>query len=99
MPNDLFYNTGIATYIWLINNNKPEPRRGKVQLINASGEEFRTMLRRNLGKKRVEIGEDQAAAILAIYDAFEESKHQQDFRYDRFRLHQGDGGTTPAPAL
>ncbi|MDD2337200.1 MAG: class I SAM-dependent DNA methyltransferase [Geobacteraceae bacterium] len=74
MPNDLFYNTGIATYIWLINNNKPAVRRGKVQLINASGEEFRTMLRRNLGKKRVEISEDQAASILGIYDAFEASK-------------------------
>ena len=79
MPTDLFYNTGIATYIWLINNNKPKARRGKVQLINASGEEFRTMLRRNLGKKRVEIGEDQADAILAIYDAFEESKHSKMF--------------------
>ena len=74
MPNDLFYNTNIATYIWLINNNKPVARRGKVQLINASGEEFRTMLRSNLGKKRVEISEDQAASILSIYDAFEDSK-------------------------
>jgi type I restriction enzyme M protein len=74
MPNDMFYNTGIATYIWLINNNKPVVRRGKVQLINATGEEFRTMLRRNLGKKRVEINEDQASSILGIYDAFDESK-------------------------
>jgi type I restriction enzyme M protein len=74
LPNDLFYNTGIATYIWLIHNRKPAPRRGKVQLINAAGEAFYTMLRRNLGKKRVEISEDQSAAILAIYEAFEESK-------------------------
>ena len=74
LPNDLFYNTGIATYIWLINNRKPAGRRGKVQLINAGGEEFRTMLRRNLGKKRVEIGEDQSAAVLGIYEAFEENK-------------------------
>ena len=73
LPNDLFYNTGIATYIWLINNRKPAERRAKVQLINATGEEFYTMLRRNLGKKRVEIGEDQSAAILAIYDAFEDN--------------------------
>ncbi|MDO9067591.1 MAG: class I SAM-dependent DNA methyltransferase [Deltaproteobacteria bacterium] len=73
LPNDLFYNTGIATYIWLINNRKPAERCGKVQLINASGEEFRTMLRRNLGKKRVEISEDQSAAILGIYEAFEEN--------------------------
>ncbi len=74
LPNDLFYNTGIATYIWIINNVKPAERRGKVQLINATGTDFYTMLRRNLGKKRVEISEDQSAAILGIYDAFEESK-------------------------
>jgi len=74
LPNDLFYNTGIATYIWLINNRKPIERRGKVHLINANGEEFRTQLRRNLGKKRVEIGEDQSAAVLGIYETFEENK-------------------------
>jgi type I restriction enzyme M protein len=74
MPNDLFYNTGIATYIWLINNRKPAARRGKVQLVNASGPEFATQLRRNLGKKRYEISEDQSASILGIYEAFEETK-------------------------
>ncbi len=74
LPNDLFYNTGIATYIWLINNRKPIERRGKVQLINANGADFYTLLRRNLGKKRVEISEDQSAAILGIYQAFSESK-------------------------
>ena len=74
LPNDLFYNTGIATYIWLINNRKPVERRGKAQLINANGAEFYTLLRRNLGKKRVEISEAQAAAILDIYQAFAESK-------------------------
>ena len=74
LPNDLFYNTGIATYIWLINNRKIIERRGKVQLINANGADFYTLLRRNLGKKRVEISEDQAVAILGIYQAFEESR-------------------------
>ena len=74
LPNDLFYNTGIATYIWLINNRKPIERCGKVQLINANGADFYTLLRRNLGKKRVEISEDQSAAILGIYQAFSESK-------------------------
>lgn len=74
MPNDLFYNTGIATYIWLINSRKPAARRGKVQLINASGPEFTTQLRRNLGKKRFEISEDQSTTILAIYESFEKSK-------------------------
>ncbi|MFO1430531.1 MAG: class I SAM-dependent DNA methyltransferase [Candidatus Competibacteraceae bacterium] len=74
LPQDIFYNTGISTYVWLLNNQKPVARCGKVQLINASGEEFRTLLRRNLGKKRVEISEDQAQSILALYDAFEDSK-------------------------
>lgn len=74
LPNDIFYNTGISTYIWLINNRKPAARQGRVQLINANGPEFYSMLRRNLGKKRVEIGEDQSAAILAIYEGFEETK-------------------------
>ena len=73
LPNDLFYNTGIATYIWLLSNRKPPERSGKVQLINASGNDFYTLLRRNLGKKRVEIGEDQSNAILALYQACEEN--------------------------
>jgi type I restriction enzyme M protein len=74
MPNDLFYNTGIATYIWLINNKKSADRRGKVQLINATGENFCTSLRRNLGMKRVEISEDQATNILGIYEDYSETK-------------------------
>ena len=73
LPNDLFYNTGIATYIWLINNRKPAERLNKVQLINATSVDFYTMQRRNLGKKRVEISEDQSASILGIYEAFAES--------------------------
>lgn len=73
MPNDLFYNTGIATYVWLITNRKSAARRGRVQLINATGEQFYTLLRRNLGKKRCEISEDQSTAILRIYEACEET--------------------------
>ena len=74
LPNDLFYNTGIATYIWLINNRKPAERRGLVQLVNAAGADFYTLLRRNLGKKRVEISEAQSDAVLEIYQAFAASK-------------------------
>lgn len=84
LPNDLFYNTGIATYIWLINNRKPKERRGKVQLINANGEAFYSPLRRNLGKKRVEISEEQASAIVEIYEAFEESKVKKIFDTEDF---------------
>jgi type I restriction enzyme M protein len=84
LPNDLFYNTGIATYIWLLNNRKPKQRRGKVQLINANGEAFYTPLRKNLGKKRVEITEEQSQAILEIYEAFEESKISKIFETEDF---------------
>jgi type I restriction enzyme M protein len=84
MPNDLFYNTGIATYIWLINNRKRAERRDKVQLINTNGPEFGTQLLRNLGKKRYEISEDQSATILGIYEAFEETKLSKIFNTTDF---------------
>ena len=74
LPSDLFYNTNIYTYIWLINNKKPAQRHNKVQLINAINSDYYTMLQRNLGKKRMKISEDQSASILGIYEAFEESK-------------------------
>lgn len=79
MPDDLFYNTGIATYVWLLSNCKPTERRGKVQLINATAGEFCTSLRRNLGDKRAEISEDQSTAILRIYQAFEETRFSKIF--------------------
>ena len=74
MPKDLFYNTGIATYIWLINNQKPVARRGKVQLINAIG---RGILHAAAAQSGQEAGRNQRGpgrSILAIYEAFEESK-------------------------
>ena len=56
LPTDLFYNTGIQTYVWLLNNRKPAAeRRGKVQLIDASGERFWRSMRKSLGSKRREI--------------------------------------------
>jgi type I restriction enzyme M protein len=70
--------------IWLISNRKPAARRNRAQLINATGPEFYTMLRRNLGKKRVEISEDQSAAVLAIYEAFEETKVSRIFDTEDF---------------
>jgi type I restriction enzyme M protein len=65
LPTDMFYNTGIATYIWILDNDKPEERRGKVQLIDASG--FSAKLRRNLGKKNKEISEADREHIVKIY--------------------------------
>lgn len=70
MPTDLFYNTGIATYIWLLTNRKPAARRGKVQLIDATAQ-WQPM-RKSLGSKRKQISDDQIAAITAEYTAFAE---------------------------
>jgi len=61
LPENMFYNTGIATYIWLLTNRKSEERRGKVQLIDAT--EWYVPLRRNLGKKNCELSEDHIRAI------------------------------------
>ncbi|NMM93115.1 type I restriction-modification system subunit M [Bifidobacterium oedipodis] len=72
MPNDFFYNTGIATYIWVLNNQKPEERKGKVQLINANG--VFTKMRKSLGSKRNELSDEQIKAIVREYHAFEESE-------------------------
>ena len=65
LPTEIFYRTGIATYIWVLNNHKPENRKGYVQLIDASEE--KTALRKSQGNKRYEIGEDQAAWIVRTY--------------------------------
>jgi type I restriction enzyme M protein len=70
LPTDLFYNTGIQTYIWLLTNRKSSERKGKVQLIDASGEEFWKSMRKSLGSKRREIPEDARHEIVRIYAEF-----------------------------
>ena len=67
LPTDLFYNTGIQTYIWILTNRKPKQRYGKVQLIDASSERFWKSIRKNLGKKRREIPEQERDEIVNIY--------------------------------
>jgi type I restriction enzyme M protein len=67
LPTDLFYNTGIATYVWLLTNRKAKARRGKVQLIDASGERFWKSLRKNLGSKRREIPREARDTIVQIF--------------------------------
>lgn len=71
MPNDFFFNTGIATYIWVLDNTKEPCRRGKVQLINANG--IYNKMRKNLGDKRNEFTDDQIARIVDLYEAFEDA--------------------------
>ncbi len=77
LPLNLFYNTGIATYVWVLTNRKPEHRRGKVQLIDATG--WYRPLRKNLGKKTCELGEDDIARICDTFLTFEETGQSRIF--------------------
>lgn len=69
LPTNMFFNTGIATYIWILDNTKQPERRGKVQLIDATS--FWVKIRKNLGSKGREIDDDSRARILKLYDAFD----------------------------
>ncbi len=82
LPLNFFYNTGIATYIWLLTNRKPAHRQGRVQLIDASAW-FRP-LRKNLGKKNCEFSEENIRQITDAYLAFEETPQSKIFPNDAF---------------
>jgi type I restriction enzyme M protein len=89
MPTDMFFNTGIATYIWILSNHKAPERKGKVQLINAAG--FGESMRKNLGSKRKQLSDTSIDDITRIYGAFEESKISKifdttDFGYRRITV-------------
>lgn len=93
LPNSIFYNTGISTYVWLLSNTKEERRKGKVQLINASSEEFYQKMRKNLGDKRVELATEHILKIQELYFAFEENEcskifNNADFGYYQITVHQ-----------
>src|SRR6266581_3371626 len=77
LPLNMFYNTGIATYIWVLSNRKPEHRRGKVQLIDATA--WYKPLRKNLGKKNCELSADDIQRIIAAFLAFEETEQSKIF--------------------
>jgi type I restriction enzyme M protein len=79
LPQQLFYNTGIGTYIWLLSNRKPAAHRGKVMLVDASGEQFWSKMSRNLGSKSREIGETQKQAILKLVKDRKEGPHLKIF--------------------
>jgi len=78
LPNNLFYNTGITTYIWLLSNNKAEHRRGKVQLIDAN--DLYSKLRKNLGDKNCELEPKHISKIMEVYEKFEECDEEVDGR-------------------
>ena len=82
LPDQLFYNTGISTYFWVVTNRKVPERRGKVQLIDAR-ESF-TKMRKSLGQKRKEVPEAQIDEITRLYGAFEEGPRVKIFPNESF---------------
>lgn len=91
LPTDLFYNTGIATYIWVLSKNKREERKGKVQLIDATS--FYTKLRKALGNKRNEIGPEERKTITELYANFAANEYckifdNEDFMYREYTVMQ-----------
>ncbi|MEV9527713.1 MULTISPECIES: type I restriction-modification system subunit M [Aliarcobacter] len=89
LPTDLFYNTGISTYIWVLTNKKEQKRRGKIELVNAS--DFSKPMRKSLGSKRKFIDKTQIDEIEKIYQSFQESKYSKifdnsDFGYTKITI-------------
>ncbi len=86
LPDQLFYNTGINTYLWFVTNRKSKERKGKVQLIDA-----RTLFkktRKSLGSKRHEIDTEHKKQILDLYEKFEENEHSKIFKTTDFAYRQ-----------
>jgi len=82
LPDQLFYNTGISTYFWVVTNRKSEARKGKVQLVDAR-EMFQKM-RKSLGQKRKEIADPQIEEITRLYGCFEEGEKVKIFPNEAF---------------
>jgi type I restriction enzyme M protein len=88
LPNDIFYNTGIATFVWIISNVKEDKRKGKVQLINASSDAFYKRKRKNLGEKKVELSDTHILDIQNLYFEFEENEYSKIFDIADFGSYQ-----------
>jgi type I restriction enzyme M protein len=82
LPNDLFYNTGISTFIWVLSKSKRPERKGKIQLINASS--FFHKLRRGMGDKKNEISPEDRSAITKLYADFEPGEFCKIYRNEEF---------------
>jgi type I restriction enzyme M protein len=76
LPTDMFYNTGISTYVWIVSNRKPQARKGKVQLIDASS--FWQKMRKSLGSKRKELSQEHIDDITRLFGNFKELTRQLD---------------------
>lgn len=88
LPNDMFYNTGISTYVLFVTNTKDKKRKGKVQLINASSDTFYRKMRKPLGSKRNELTPEHIEAIQDMYFAFEENEFSKIFDIEDFGFYQ-----------
>lgn len=89
LPTEIFFRTGIGTYIWLLSNKKPEARRGQIQLINAT--QLFTPMRKSEGNKKREISREQMRQIVEAYSAFEPTKtslilNHREFGYRRVKV-------------
>ncbi|MCR6106875.1 SAM-dependent DNA methyltransferase [Salipaludibacillus agaradhaerens] len=82
LPDQLFYNTGITTYVWIVTNRKNDDRKGKIQLINAV--EYSKKMRKSLGNKRNEIIKHQIAEITKIHEEFKPGKYSKIFDNEDF---------------
>ncbi len=80
LPTDMFYNTGIATYVWILSNKKPAARKGKVQLIDASS--FWQKMRKSLGSKRREMSDAHIETVTRLFGEFVEAERVTVIRAD-----------------
>ena len=90
LPKDLFFGTGIGTYIWVLNNHKPEERKNKVQLINGVHHNFTEKLRRSIGKKQYKISDQGIEDITKMYMQFDEAE---------IEVKQDEGSTKPTQVV
>ena len=88
LPKDLFYNTGIGTYIWVITNRKLAHKKGKIQLINATDNNFYAKMSKSLGSKRNELKQQHISKIYEIFDKFEDGKYSKIFDNSDFGFTQ-----------
>jgi len=89
LPTNIFYNTGIPTYVWILSNRKEDKRKGKIQLINAT--DLYTKLRKNLGQKNCELTKEHIGKITQLYMDFEETEiskifNNEDFGYQKITI-------------
>jgi type I restriction enzyme M protein len=91
LPDNMFYNTSIGTYIWIITNNKEKKKKGKIHLINASSDKFYKKMKKPLGEKKHLINDEQIESITKIFESFSNGEYSkifdnQDFGYTRITV-------------